>query len=81
MIDYTSLNKKVKESGITKAFIATKLGITRANLYDKLSGKRTFDAAEIGVLKDVLRMDDNAFLSVFFAPNVDNLSTKEVVNG
>lgn len=81
MIDYTSLNKKVKDSGMTKAFIAKKLGITRASLYDKLSGKRSFDAAEIGTLKEVLHLDDESFLAVFFNSNVGKMPTIEVVNG
>ena len=80
MIDYTGLNKKIKDSGMTKAFIAKKLGITRANLYDKLSGKRTFDAAEIGTLKEVLHLDNESFLAIFFNPNVGKMPTSEVAN-
>jgi len=81
MIDYNGLNERVKESGMTKAFIAKKLGITRANLYDKLRGKRMFDSIEISILKDILHLDDATFLKIFFISNVDNLSTKVVVNG
>ena len=81
MIDYTSLNKAVKDSGMTKAFIAKKLGITRPNLYDKLSGKRSFDATEIGTLKEVLRLSNESFMEIFFNKDVGRLPTNEVSNG
>ena len=81
MINYPALKEVVSKSGIKKSSIASRLGITRANLYDKLNGNRIFDVTEVYSLKDILRLSDQAFLDIFFNNDVGKMPTNEVDNG
>lgn len=62
------LNKIIRESGLTKTFIAKKMGISRASLYDKLNGSRPFTQYEIRDICNILSIKnpkarDNIFFS------------------
>ncbi len=81
MINYPALKEVVSKSGIKKSSIANHLGITRANLYDKLNGNRIFDVTEVYSLKEILRLSDQSFLDIFFNNNVGNLPASEVKDG
>ena len=50
MVDTEKLNSIIDASGISKTFLAKKLGISRPYFYDKLNGNREFDANEINIL-------------------------------
>lgn len=71
------LNEAIKGSGITISALANKMGISRAALYAKLNGERSFDQGEIMSLKTILHLGDDQFLQIFFDNDVDILSTKE----
>lgn len=50
------LAKKVKENGLRTAFIADKLGISRAGWYRKLKGKSPFTAEQIQIMCEILHI-------------------------
>ena len=50
------LKDKVVKSGLRSAFIAERLGISRATWYNKLNGKSPFTAEEIKRLCDTLHI-------------------------
>ena len=50
------LAKKVKENGLRTAFIAEKLGISRAGWYRKLKGKSPFTAEQIQIMCEILHI-------------------------
>lgn len=50
MVDTKELEKRISDSGVSKTFLAKKLGISRPYFYDKLKGNREFDANEINIL-------------------------------
>lgn len=54
MIDTQALDERIKESGLSKTFIAGKLGISRYALYCKLDGKTVFTYPEAETLGDIL---------------------------
>lgn len=56
MTNVELLNKKVEESGLKSAYIAKRLGISRASWYNKIKGKSQFTAGEIKELCDVLHI-------------------------
>ena len=50
------LAEKVKESGLRTAFIADKLGISKAGWYRKLKGKSPFTAEQIQIMCEILHI-------------------------
>ena len=56
MTNVERLKSKVDESGLKNAYIAERLGISRASWYNKLNGKHQFTADEIKDLCAVLHI-------------------------
>lgn len=50
------LRRKVEEIGISYSFLAEKMGISRASLYNKIDNKSEFKASEITVATEILRL-------------------------
>ena len=67
MIKINVLHDIIKESGMTITAIATKSGITRETLYNRMKGVGEFTASEIQGLTNTLRLSkdqrDDIFLS------------------
>ena len=59
------LNKKIKESGITKITIAKALGETPQSLWLKLSGKNIFSLKNAAVLVNLLHLTDSEAVEIF----------------
>ncbi len=55
-MDLDRLNELIKNSGMTKVYIAQRLDITPQALYYKLQGKNDFTRKEVSVLCDILRI-------------------------
>ena len=77
-MNYIELEMVIKDSGLKKSFIADKIGITRQNFYLKLNGERQFSQGEIMGLKEVLRLSDKQFMSIFFNNDVGKMPTTAV---
>lgn len=56
MTNWELLDKKIEESGLRRAFIYEKLGITRSAWAHKRSGKSDFTAAQIQTLCETLHI-------------------------
>ena len=65
-INLTKLNARIVESGMSKTFIAKKLGITREGFYKKLNGKSEFKASELYKLIDILHLSEDESRIIFF---------------
>ena len=67
MTDMNLLLDKIKDSGMTMTAIASKSGIDRTTIYNRLKGKGEFTASEIVALSEVLHLTkperDKIFLS------------------
>jgi len=66
MINTQLLDTKINESGLKIGFITDKLGISRQGLYKKIKGKTPFRVAEIYVISDLLRLDDETKMKIFY---------------
>lgn len=71
------LRDKIEQSGYKLRFIAEKLGITYQGFLKKINNASEFKASEIKILYDLLDMDGADREAIFFATNVDFLSTTE----
>lgn len=65
MTDTGKLNAAIQRSGLKKAYIAEKLGISKAALWMKMTGKRDFKTSEIRILKDLLNLTPKEVVEIF----------------
>lgn len=76
MTDTVLLKRKIKAQGLTREFLARKLGLSLTSLAYKINGVREFKASEIGVLLQLLRIETmEECLAIFFAEQVDSKGT------
>ena len=61
------LEKRITESGYKKSFIANKIGKSAYALSLKIKNKTEFKASEITILCDLLGIDDQERMAIFFA--------------
>ena len=64
--DIKMLDEKIKTSGISKTTIASKAGITREALYNKLNGKTQFNVNEMKIIADILHLNMEEKELIFF---------------
>lgn len=67
MTNTSLLEKHIAESGYKRGFIAEKLGISRFTLAQKINNKSEFKANEIDMLCELLNIDTNTRMLIFFA--------------
>ena len=60
------LERMIEGKGLKKQFIAESLGISRETLYNKLTGKTEFTAAEIRRLAKILSLSQKDIQRIFF---------------
>ena len=66
--DFTALQNKMKEKGMTQRKLSKKTGIPLTTLSDKLNGRTEFKATEMRVIADVLELD--SIEGYFLVPKV-----------
>lgn len=76
--DTKELLKIIEASGLRKGYIAKKLGITTFGFQKKVENRSQFKAEEIKILCDVLKITSlKEKERIFFAENVDKMTTQE----
>lgn len=79
MTDSNKLKILILSSGLTKKYIAQKLGIDNSTFAKKLNNRSPFKGDEIFTLAKLLKIDSlKECESIFFKDFVDKTSTKEV---
>ncbi len=74
--DTKELNRMIHESGLTKSYIANKLGITLYAFQRKRENKSQFTAEQIKILCELLGIKSlHEKERIFFAQNVDKMPT------
>ena len=67
MTNTSLLEDYIEKSGYKKSYIAKALGITRSGLFLKCTNKNEFKASEIEVLCELLNIDIDDRIKIFFA--------------
>lgn len=76
MTDTKELNRVIRESGLTKSYIANKLGISLYSFQLKRENKRCFTAEQIKILCELLNIKSlKEKERIFFASEVDKTPT------
>ena len=70
MVNTQLLDAKISESGFRINHIVDTLGLSRAGFDKKRKGKNPFRAAEIYVLRDLLKLTTDEEKQIFFADKV-----------
>lgn len=71
MVNIELLKQDIDESGMTMVSIASKSGMLRETLYNRLAGKGEFTASEIAGLTDALHMTQARRDFIFFNQMVE----------
>jgi len=75
MTNTEMLKDFIEKSGYRIQFLCDQLGITRQGLYNKINGKTEFNASEISILTELLKLTAEQQRAIFFAQFVDKQST------
>lgn len=71
MTNTLKLKAAIAESGLNQEQIAEMLGVSLCTLNYKLNGTSEFKASEIKKLAELLKMENETMVKIFFADNVD----------
>ena len=71
MINTLKLKAAIAESGMNQEQIAKMLGVSLCTFNYKLNGISEFKASEIKKLAELLKMENETMVKIFFADNVD----------
>lgn len=63
--------------GVTLEELASRIGISNATLYRKMTGKSEFSRNELQAIRDVLYLNDEQFLHIFFESKLAKMQEKE----
>jgi len=75
MTDSEKLSQKISAKGLKLCWIADQMGITYPSLQNKIRNVTAFKASEILVLSDLLGLSTDERDALFFARNVDGVTT------
>ena len=59
----------INNKGIKRSYLAKKLKISYNTLTNKLNGKSEFSAIQISMIKDLLGLDNELSINIFFNPD------------
>lgn len=71
LTDFELLNEVIADSGMTMSAIASKSGILRETLYNRLKGVGEFTASEITGLSETLHLNRTQRENIFFAKRLN----------
>lgn len=63
--------------GVTLEELASRIGINNATLYRKMTGKSEFSRNELQAIRDILYLNDEQFLHIFFENKLAKMQEKE----
>ena len=63
------IKKILKYKGVKRIYLAKMMGISYNTLTNKLNGKSEFSALEIAKVKQILELNDELSINIFFNPN------------
>ena len=68
----------INNKGIKRSYLAKKLKISYNTLTNKLNGKSEFSANQISMIKDLLNLDNDFAINLFFNPDFEIVDDKNL---
>lgn len=65
-MNVNELKAELVRQGVSLRTLATILGIDRSTLYKKMSGRTQFLQSEIAKIGEILHLDSNKIVAIFF---------------
>lgn len=69
------IGKRIKilmiNKGVKRSYLAKKLNISYNTLTNKLNGKSEFSAIQMSMIKELLQLDDELSINLFFNPKFE----------
>lgn len=75
MTNTVLLERKIRESGLKRSYLAQKLKLSYYGLQRKIQGKSEFKTGEVQILCEELSINSDEMRVIFFAEKVDLEST------
>lgn len=72
------IKKILKYKGIKRIYLAKMMGISYNTLTNKLNGKSEFSALEVAKIKQILELNDELSINIFFNPDFNINEDKDV---
>lgn len=69
-MNFDDLNAEIARCGLSIPKLADKIGIGKKTMYSRMRGETSFNQAEISKISNVLKLDDDKILSIFFGNHV-----------
>ena len=70
MLNFNDLNAEIARCGYTIPELASAIGISKKTMYSRMRGETDFSQGEIQKLAEVLKLDGDKILSIFFTSQV-----------
>lgn len=69
-MDFSELYAELGRKRMSVPMLAEKIGVSKKLIYSRLKGETDFKQSEISKIAEVLELDDNKVLLIFFAKAV-----------
>ena len=69
----------INNKGIKRSYLAKKLKISYNTLTNKLNGKSEFSVIQISIIKDLLGLDNELSINIFFNPDYEIVEGKNII--
>ena len=69
----------INNKGIKRSYLAKKLKISYNTLTNKLNGKSEFSVIQISIIKDLLGLDNELSINIFFNPDYEIVEDKNII--
>ena len=77
MFDKSKFCHAVERKGITLKTISEKINVNPSTLYRKMNGFSDFTRSEVQAISDILELDAQEIIDIFFARGLRNARTEE----
>lgn len=69
-MNFNDLNAEIARCGLTIPELSKRIGISKKTMYSRMKGETEFSQSEISKIAEVLNLDGERILNIFFAEKV-----------
>lgn len=69
-MNFNDLNAEIARCGLTIPELSKRIGVSKKTMYSRMRGETEFSQSEISKIAEVLNLDGERILNIFFAEKV-----------